>query len=99
MRALWIDDKGISELDIHPDWECRSDISWDAFDLTDTHDGWTDDVGLFRPNPLIATFGDGRQFALPVLVLGRDGERSVDATMTLAELGAMVTLDEDPAGR
>ncbi len=99
MRALWIDDKGISELDVEPDWQSRSSISWDVFDLTDTHDGWTDDVGLFRPDPLIATFSDGRRIALPVLVLGRDRDRTVDATMTLAELGAMVTLDRDPAGR
>mgnify|MGYP001617102341 CR=1 FL=1 len=99
MRALWIDDKGISELDVAPDWERHSSIDWDAFGLTDTHDAWTDDVGLFRPDPIIATFSDGRKVALPILVLGRDGEACTDATMTLAELGAMVTLDQDPASR
>lgn len=99
MRALWIDDKGISELDVAPDWESHSSITWDAFELTDTHDGWTDDVGLFRPDPLIATFPDGRKVALPILVLGRDGEHTIDATMTLAELGGMVTLDRNPATR
>lgn len=96
MRAIWIDDQGISELDIETDWQRHSSIRWEAFELTDTHVGWTDEVGLLRPDPLIATFSNGQRIALPVLILGRDRDMTVAATMTNAELGAMVILEQNP---
>ncbi|MBM3929053.1 MAG: hypothetical protein FJ335_11450 [Sphingomonadales bacterium] len=96
MKGFWIDERGVSEIDVDPDWTARSSITWDAVPLGDGHTVWVDDMGLFRPNPLIATIGTQR-LPLPALVLGREGERSADVTMGMEQLCAAVTLATPPA--
>lgn len=95
MKGFWIDERGASEIDVDPDWTARSSITWDAVSLDDHHDVWVDDIGLFRPNPLLATIGPHR-LALPALVLGREGERSADVTMGMEQLCAVVSLATGP---
>lgn len=101
MRAIFVDGDGFEEIDVFEDFPKRSRYDWDCFRLNDDHVVWVLDDGLFRPNVVLATFGDRPNIPLPAYILGLEGERTVGATMSIDDLRSQAKLqgriDELPA--
>lgn len=90
MRVLRID-TGLQVWEEHldqDDW-MTSDITWDAVELDSKHDIWVDDFGMLDPNGVYGIIA-GRKIPLPAYVAGSHGEETVDATMEVTELEAMI---------
>lgn len=92
MRAIFVDGDGFEEIDVFEDFPRRSSHDWDCFDLGEDHVVWVLDDGLFRPGVVLATFGDRPNIPLPAYILGRDGERTVGATISVADLRGQASL-------
>lgn len=56
---------------------------WGYVDYDDSNEIWHDDFGLFSGDVVLAWIGRARRVPLPVLIMGVDGERSVDPTIEL----------------
>ena len=97
MKALRIDQHGVTEVEADEQDILSPEITWDTLDLDSTHDIWCDDEGLFAPEAFMASIGKHRRVPLPAYLLGVSGERAVDATISADELQSMVT-DIRPVG-
>jgi hypothetical protein len=78
---------GVQELDADESEILRDDIEWTCLHLDAKHDIWVDDDALSTPGGVfVARVGQHGRVPLPAIVLGVDGERSVDATIDENEL-------------
>lgn len=93
MKAFKVDMGGVEEIDMPEDFITAetADWDWDCVRLDNGHDAWVRDDALFQPSLSTATFGARPNVPLPAYVMGTDGERTVAATMTLDEVGALVS--------
>lgn len=91
MRVLRIDrDLTVTEID-QPMEDWMGDKDWDSARIDSAHEAWVEDDGLFQPGVVCVTLGEGKNIPLPAYVAGFAGERSVDATITVDQLRAMIT--------
>ena len=92
MKAFWVDRHGVAAID-EPldDMLARFDL-FDAFELDGRHEVYVEDEGLFAPGVVLARVGSRSRIPLPALVVGFEGERSVDATLTLDEVRGLVSI-------
>ena len=90
MRVLRIEsDRTVTEHELDIDDWMTKDISWDTVDIGGGHDAWVDDEGMFSPTTTFCTVA-GRRVTLPAYVAGADGERTVDARISVEELEALI---------
>lgn len=92
MRAFKIDESGVTEIDAELGEILNPDLCWDCVSLANGHDVWVDDEGLFKDPVVIATIDDRHRVPLPAFVLSHQDERSVAATLSLAEMRALVRI-------
>jgi len=91
MRVLRIDrDLTVTEID-QPSQDWMGDKDWDTSQIDATHEIWVEDDALFEPGAVFVAIGNAKNIPLPAYVAGFSGERSVDATMTVELLRAMIT--------
>lgn len=90
MRILRIEvDRTVLEKDEDEiDW-MDGDGDWDAISIDKRHDAWVDDQAMFSRFTTFCMIG-GQRIPLPAIIAGADGERTVDATMTVEELEALI---------
>lgn len=91
MKAFKIGTDGITEVEIDVGGMMADQITWDTIELDPGHDLLVDDDGLRRPALTTAKVGSRPHLPLPVFVVGVQGERNVDATITLAEITQLVS--------
>ncbi|WP_174290976.1 hypothetical protein [Sphingomonas bacterium] len=90
MQAFRIDLDGVTEVDLADDFLVASGVMWDYFELDAKHVVYVDDMGMFAERVDLASVGPNRATPLPAYVLGVDGEDTVGATMSFADVRALV---------
>lgn len=84
---------GVSPLEAEEDEIIDQKFIWDCSPLDDRHDIWVHDGSLFKPDVYFARIGNRRNIPLPAIILGGEGENSVDVTIPLEEMIGMVALE------
>ena len=78
---------GVQELDDDESRILSAEKDWTRLDLDENHDLWVDDNALLAPGGVfLARVGHHAQVPLPAVILGSEGERSVDATLDWKDL-------------
>lgn len=97
MRAFKIGQGGIIELNESLESMISPESTWDCLRLPNGHGVWVDDEGLFKQPVLTATIDEAHRVPLPAYILGEDGERCADATLSMAEVRNLVRIDRHAA--
>lgn len=90
MRVLLVErDLTITELETDPA-EWRGDDDWDAAKVDNAHYAWVKDDALFVPGVVVADIGEAKRMPLPAYVTGFEGERTIDARLSVDELRSIL---------
>lgn len=91
MKAIKIDRSGAIGL---TDWDFTDPLGgngdYDAISLGRDHSIYVDDEALFRDTLVVTSFPDCPNLPLPAVIVGRDGERDADATLSVEDVAAIM---------